>query len=196
MAIPAQLAAIPPACLAHPILLQELRPSHNPPYHPCIQPADSSSLADQALNFYFYEHAKQCESTFPKMAAYPRLAKNSAARFDVPNFLNLMRLSARTGFRFPSKAARPATVPDPTVTVRGLDVTIAVQDAIVAVQDKYARMLVLQGHCPLVPHKIWESSCSNSICHGKKVWKEFQKCCFGGKRSRRPCLPPRSTCLS
>ena len=52
--------------------------------------------------------------------------------------------------RFPSKAARPATIPDPTVTVRGLDVTIAVQDAIVAVQDKYACMLVLQGHCPLV----------------------------------------------
>ena len=46
------------------------------------------------------------------------------------------------------------------------------------------------------PHRIWESSCSNSICHGKKVWKEFQICCFGGKRSRRPCLPPRSTCLS
>ena len=37
----------------------------------------------------------------------------------------------------------PPTVPDPTVTVRGLDVTVAVQ-------DKYARMLVLQGHCPLV----------------------------------------------
>ena len=53
VAIPAQLAAIPPACLAHPILLQELRPSHDPPYHPCSQPANSLSLANQALDLYF-----------------------------------------------------------------------------------------------------------------------------------------------
>ena len=33
----------------------------------------------------------------------------------------------------------------PTVPVRGLNGT-----ATVVVQDKYARMLVLQGHCPLV----------------------------------------------
>ena len=46
--------------------------------------------------------------------------------------------------------------PNRAMTVRGLDVTIAVQDAIVAVQDKYARMLVLQGHCPLVrPSALW-----------------------------------------
>ena len=34
----------------------------------------------------------------------------------------------------------------PTVPVRGLNGTVTV-----VVQDKYARMLVLQGHCPLVP---------------------------------------------
>ena len=86
-------------CLAHPILLQELRPSHDPPYHPCSQPANSFSLANQALHLYF------CQNN-------------------------------------------------------------------------------------------WESSCSNSICHGNKVWKEFQISCCGGMKGRRPCLPPRSTCLS
>ena len=38
-----------------------------------------------------------------------------------------------------------AIVLDPTVPVRGLNATVTV-----VVQDKYARMLVLQGHCPLV----------------------------------------------
>ena len=56
-------------------------------------------------------------------------------RFDVPNFFQNCDAMV-TEFK--------AEVADPTVTVRSPDTTVAVQ-------DKYARMLVLQGHCPLVP---------------------------------------------
>ena len=75
----------------------------------------------------------------------------SFCRFDVPNFFqscepyffNLMWLLVGTGSTGSRQKPPSFRTADPTETVRGPDTTVAVQ-------DKYARMLVLQGHCPLV----------------------------------------------